>query len=176
MRARKRRAYLSYFHKNAAGEYVYSGSLYAYEGGNRKRALTGLWALLGVAIALTVLGGCIPVPGLTRMWYILIPYVLSVIAICMGLWSLGEITAGGDSLREYVYEKSVKRLKRRMVLASVCAALAFIGERVYAGQTGSFPVAAGLFLGWEAVTAFAGGAGFLVLSAMHSIKSKKAEP
>lgn len=172
MRARKRRAYLSYFHKNAAGEYVYSGALYTYDGENRKRALTGLWACLGVAVALTILGGCIPVPGLTHVWYILIPYVLSVIAICMGLWSLGEITAGGDPLREYVYEKSVKRLKRRLVLAAVCAALSLIGELVYAVQTGRFPVAAGLFLGWEAVTAFAGGVGFLVLSAMHWKKIK----
>lgn len=173
MRARKRRAYLSYFHKNAAGEYVYSGALYAYEGGNRKRALIGLWALLGVATALTLLGGCIPVPGLTHVWYILIPYVLSVIAACMGLWSLGEITAGGEPLREYVYEKSVKRLKHRLILTSVCAILAFAGEFVYAVRASGVSTAAGLFLGWEAVTALTGSTGFLVLSAMHWHKIKE---
>ena len=167
MRVRRRRAYLEYFHKNAAGEYVYSGAVYTYDGENRKRALTGLWACLGVAAALTILGGCVPVPGLTHVWYILIPYVLSVIAVFMALWSLGEIAAGGDPLREYVYEKSVKRLKRRTVETSICSALAFVGELVYCVQTGSLVLAAGLFLGWELVSALASSVSFLVLKTMQ---------
>ena len=169
MRARKRRAYLEYFHKNAAGEYVYAGDHYAYSGtdAERKRALTGLWSCLGAAAALMVLGGCIPVPGLARTWYILIPYVLSVMAVFMGLWSLGELTAGKDPLREYVYERSVKRLRRRSLEVSALAALSLIGELVFAVRTGGFSVSTGLFLGWEAAASLLSGVARLVLSAMH---------
>lgn len=169
MRARKRRAYLEYFHKNAAGEYVYSGGHYTFDGDDkqRKRAITVQWALLGIAAALTILGSFLPVPGLTNAWYVLIPYVLSVILVFMAMWSLGEITAGGEPLREYVYEKSVRCLKRRLLIVSVCAGLSFLGECVYVLQGGVFTAAAGVFLGWEMVAAAAAAVSFVLFSRLR---------
>lgn len=174
MRARKRRAYLEYFHKNAAGEYVYAGDLYEFQGDARirRRALIRLWTCLGAAAALTVLGACIPVPGLTGTWYILIPYVASVIALFAALWSLGEITAGGEPLREYIYEKARKRLRFRMILAAACAVLALVGELVFSLPRG-ITASGGLFLGWEAVSAGTAGLGTFQLSRLHWSKRKE---
>lgn len=169
MRARKRRAYLEYFHKNAAGEYVYAGGLYTFEGGEkaRKCALTVLWTLLGAAAGLTVLGSFLPVPGLTHVWYVLVPYVLSVIAVFADLWSLGEITVGGEPLREYVHDRAVKRLKLRSFLTAVSAGLACLGEGIYLLRDGALTTAAGVFLGWEAATVAAGAAAFVLGSRLR---------
>ena len=175
MRARKRRTYLEYFRKNAAGEYVYAGDFYVFQGDEqtRKRALLRMWTLLGLAAVLTVLGGCIPVPGLTGTWYILCPYVASVIALFAALWSLGELTAGGEPLREYVYEKSKKRLRFRMIFAAVCAVLALGGELIFALPKG-IDVSGALFLGWEGVSAASAGLGVLQLSRLRWSKRNEA--
>ena len=175
MRARKRRAYLEYFHKNAAGEYVYSGGYYTFEGGEtaRKQAITVLWSILGVAAGLTLLGSFLPVPGLTHVWYVLVPYVAAVICVLSSLWSLGEITAGGEPLREYVYDRAVKRFRLRTLLAAVFSGLACLGEGIYLLSGHGFTVAAGVFLGWEAASAAAGAVCFLLFSRLRWHKKQE---
>ncbi len=124
---------MNYFHKNAAGEYIYSGNYYKYatEEKPRKQAMIELWILCGVATAATLMGACIPVPGLSRYAYVLVPYVAAIITACSLLWSLGQLSAGGDPLREYVYKVTVKKLPRRTILTGFFSALTVIGEVIY---------------------------------------------
>lgn len=130
---RKRRAYLDHFTKNAAGEYIYEGDHYTYQdtGKSRKRALTELWLLVGGAAAAILAGGCIPAPGVGNCPYVLVPYVAAIIAVFSCIWSLGQITAGGDPMREYVYHDSVEKLPGRALVTAICAALALAGEVLY---------------------------------------------
>lgn len=136
---RKRRAYLDHFTKNAAGEYVYSGDCYTFQnvGKSRKRALTELWVYFGCAAAAVLAAGCIPAPGVGHCAYVLIPYVASLIAVFSCIWTVGQLTAGGDPMREYVYLDSVEKLPRRSVITAVCELLALVGEFVFLLRNGA---------------------------------------
>ncbi len=130
---RKRRAYLDHFTKTASGEYVYAGGHYIFQntGKSRKRALLELWLLGGGGAFAVLAGGCIPAPGVGNCAYVLIPYVASVIAVFSMLWAVGQLSLGGDPIREYIYRDSVEKLPRRAVITAVCTLLALVGEGIY---------------------------------------------
>lgn len=159
MIGKKRREYLNQFHRTASGEYVYSGEHYTFQsqGKSRRRAMTELWLSCTVAVAAVVAGGCIPAPGVGNCAYVLIPYVAAVIAAVSGIWSLGQLTAGGDPLRAYVYDDTVKKLPLRLILTAVFAGVSCLGEGLFLllnggqGKTG-FAV---LFLVLEAAATLA---------------------
>lgn len=158
---RKRRAYLDHFTKNAAGEYIYEGDHYTFQdtGKSRKRALTELWLLVGCTAAAVLAGGCIPAPGVGNCPYVLVPYVAAIITSFSGIWSLGQITAGGDPMREYVYHDSVEKLPGRALATAACAALALVGEVLFLCLNGgggklAFGLLFLLLMGGSAVAAF----------------------
>ena len=68
-----RKAYLDDFHRNVAGEYIYTGPTRAW-GSPRGRTLRRLWPLALLALAAAVAGGCIPGCGMEQ-------YPLSLIHI-----------------------------------------------------------------------------------------------
>lgn len=153
---RKRRAYLDHFTKTASGEYIYAGALYAFQntGKSRRRTLTELWLCCGGAAAAILAGGCIPAPGVGRCAYVLIPYMLAVIAGGSLIWAVGQMTLGGDPLREYTYRDSVEKLPQRAIATAVCALVALAGEGLYLLLHGGEKLAWGLvFLGLMALSA-----------------------
>lgn len=124
---RGRRAYLDDFQKNAAGEYIYTGKTYAW-GSDRKRSLLRLWLFAGAALCAAVAGGCIPGTGMDGRAYVVLPYVLALIGAFSLCWGVGRLTDGGEPLRGYVYDATVKKLPVRAVLTAVLAGIAFLGE------------------------------------------------
>lgn len=159
----RRSSYLEHFHRNAAGEYIYSGDYYAYATQEipRRRALGELWLYTGLALAAFLTGGCIRVPGLGDCAYVLLPYMGGSIAAGSLIWTMGQLSAGGDPLREYVYQVTVKRLPRRMLIMGAAACLSLVGEGAYlllhggAGRTGLGV----LFMALEALAAVCGALG-----------------
>lgn len=157
MLGKKRRSYLDQFHKSASGEYIYAGDHYAYSTTrkSRKRALAELWLFCGGAAAATLAGGCTPAPGISRCGYVILPYMASLIAAFSLIWTMGQLAAGGDPLRAYVYEVTVKKLPHRAMITAVLSGLTIVGEGIYlvlngaAGRTGF----AALFLLLEAAAA-----------------------
>ncbi len=155
---------MEHFHRNAAGEYIYSGAHYVYATQEipRRRALGELWVYTGLALGAFLAGGCIRVPGLGGCAYVLLPYVAGVIASGSLIWTMGQLSAGGDPLREYVYQVTVKRLPRRMLMMGAAACLSLVGEGVYllsqggAGRTGLGVV----FMLSEALAAVCGALGW----------------
>ena len=132
MSAGRRRGELEEIRRNAAGEYVYTGDLYVYRGSRpRVRALIGLWGLSGGAALAALIAGLLPAPGMTGCWYVPIPYVLTLAAAAGVLWSLGQITSGGDPIRSFVYETATGRLPRRQRVTAALAALTAAGEGIY---------------------------------------------
>lgn len=114
------RAYLNDFERDLTGRYHYRGKLYHYQGTlPRQRALAMLWGCGGASLVLLLAAGCLDGPGLGRCFYVLLPYVAAFVAGVTVCWALGRITAGGDPLREYVYESAAAKLFGRSRVAAL---------------------------------------------------------
>ena len=129
---RGRRDYLNDFRQNAAGEYLYTGEHYAFveQGKSRRRFLIELWLLCGGALIAAVAAGCIPAAGMDSCFYVLIPYVVGLVAAVSLCWGLGRLTAGGDPLRAYVYQETVEKLPGRAALTAAAAGATLIGTAI----------------------------------------------
>lgn len=147
-----RRAYLEDFKPNAAGEYIYYGTHYAWCGG-RKRPLRRLWLLSAAGFCASLVNGCIPGTGMDGRPYVVLPYVAALIGSFSQLWAVGRLSGGGDPLREYVYDATVKKLPLRAILTAVCAGVAILGElagMIFTPFSGKIPFAI-LFMALETV-------------------------
>lgn len=130
---KSRKTALEHYQRNAGGEYIYTGDYMAYveEGKTRKRAMTELWTVgAGIGI-LTVACGCIPAPGTQNTFYVLIPLMISILTAIACLWTLIQITGGGDPMKEYVYRESVQKMQGRFTGAACFAGLTALAELVY---------------------------------------------
>ncbi len=125
---RGRREHLKDFYQDVTGKYVYGGTMYTCDLPKEqyKRLLGTLWLCGGGALAAQILAGCIPAAGMQEGFWVLPFYLGTIISCGMVCWALGELSAGGNPLREYVYAASVEKLPRRcefgMVFSGLCLA------------------------------------------------------
>lgn len=148
---RSRKSALEHYQVNAGGEYVYTGKYLRYQGESRRRALLTLWVICVPMAAAAVACGCIPAPGMVNTFYTLLPLMVELVLAVSCLWSLGQITAGGDPMKEYVYRDSVERLPGRLTATMVFAGLTAGCELLYLIRNGGFGLEMGLVLGLQAV-------------------------
>lgn len=152
---RGRRAYLNDFQSTVNGEYIYAGRVYAFDGTTKDwrrfiGTLMGLGALLAAA---AVTAGSIPAPGTMDCFYVLGPYIASLFSAGSLLWGLCRMAAGGERLREYIYNKTVPQFTPRAMATAICAGCALLGELVFVLLNGAAGLVPGmvLFLLCEAV-------------------------
>ena len=134
-KARGLRAHLNDFQRTASGEYVYTGATYALSentGRSRTSALRQLWYFGGLALALTVVQGCIPAGGMLDCAYVLLPFAAELFSAASVIWALVRLTANPDPIREYVYSAAAEPLPRRGGFTAAFAGLACAGELVFA--------------------------------------------
>lgn len=133
-----KRAYLDAFQKNAEGKYEYKGELYRWQGTGqeRKKALGKLWILCIGMLAALGIAGSVKAPGALNCAYVILPYVAEFVAGISVFWGLCRLSAGGDSLRAYVYQAAVEKIPGRAVVTAIGAAAAFVGEIVFALRNG----------------------------------------
>ncbi|MCC8182312.1 MAG: hypothetical protein LIO45_04970 [Clostridiales bacterium] len=136
-------AHTDEYQRTATGEYVYTGSYYAYQdrGKSRLRAMAELVALWAVSFAATVAAGCIPGTGMEDRAYAVLPYAVQLAASVSLGWGVLRLAAGGDPLRAYVYDETAGRIPRRAVVTAAGCALAALGELLgllLAGEGESF--------------------------------------
>ena len=132
MLGKRRKSELEYYQPNAAGEYMYTGELYAYAGEiPRKRLLAELFTLCGGAAAAVLGAGFLPTQGMTGRWYVPIPYALSLVMIAASIWSLMRLLLAGDPIRQFVYESAARNLPVRTSVAAVLCGLTAAGEGVF---------------------------------------------
>lgn len=140
MREKKkgRRAYLNDFHRNVEGQYEYAGERYEYCGDekSRKRATAGLMGLALLLVALVLGEGCIPVPGLSRTFYVLLPYVMELMGGVSACLAAGSLLVAEYPLREYVYQSTLQKLPFRSGAAALGAGLTLAGETIYLIRNG----------------------------------------
>lgn len=111
------------------GNYGYHGATYAYSSPDKSRRsfLVKLWTAGIIAACCTVAVGCIPAPGMSNSFYVILPYVGEVAFVGSLIWALVRMTAGGDPMRSYVYEATVEKIPGRAVGAMVFGAIGLLG-------------------------------------------------
>lgn len=123
-------SYLHDFEKSQDGGYVYAGKTWHADPAVRRRMLVKLWALQAGMFLAVFLPGFVTTAGLLNTFYVIIPYVFWLISDFALACTLGNMTLGGNPLRNYVYERSVAKYSFRALLplagAAVTAAALFI--------------------------------------------------
>ena len=123
MNRNKRHSKLEYFQRNAAGEYIYTGKHMSYVSTekSRKRLLLELWGLGTAGTICLLLSGFLPLRSFRGCFYVLLPYMIALVAAISCLWTIGELTGGGDPLRQYVHDATVLKLPGRAMVSAVAA-------------------------------------------------------
>ncbi|MCM1038755.1 MAG: hypothetical protein NC434_05475 [Ruminococcus sp.] len=134
---RERRGYLRDFEKKADGGYVYTGPTWRAENAARRRLLIRLWVLQAVMLSAALLPGFVTTAGLLNSFYVILPYVLWALSDIYLAYMLGNMTFGGNPLRDYVYKSSVARYTPWAMAALVGAALTAAGMLVFLIRGGS---------------------------------------
>ena len=128
-----RRAYLSDYVLNAAGEYVYTGAYYiaVAEGKSPERLMRGILGLAVAAFALLAAAGCLSTCTASGAFYVTIPYVLAVVLSAVCIYDSATIIHERCKLTTHSYEKSAQRIKGFLMVAAVCAFVAATGHAVH---------------------------------------------
>ena len=118
---KSRRAYLESFQKNQEGNYEYKGELYVWQGTgqDRRRELARLWGLCIALLGSLAGAGSVDAPGAINCAYVILPYVINLIAGISVCWGLCRLSAGGNPVRAYVWKASVEQIPGRAVFACI---------------------------------------------------------
>lgn len=127
-----RRAYLKYFTPTSDG-YEYTGPVCRCQNPprERKRLLWQQGGCCAVMVVMAVMAGCVPAPGTTNCFYVLLPYLWVLASVVMSCWAFGQLAGGGEPMRRYVYDRSLPKLPVRLGFTMVGTALTLAGETVY---------------------------------------------
>ena len=134
---RGRKSYLRDFEKAADGSYVYKGETWRADSTLRRQLLIKLWALQAVMLLAVLLPGFVTTAGLLNSFYVILPYVFWVISAFYLAYMLGNMTFGGNPLRDYVYKRSVVSYKPCAMAAFAGAFLTALGMSVFLVRGGS---------------------------------------
>lgn len=153
------RAYLNDFKLNEHGKYIYSGALYGYRGEKPLKKLKAeMLALSFLPAACAVLSGCIPAPGMTNCFYVIIPWVLEIAATFSLIWAAVKFMLAKLPLRGYIYESTLAAFKPRCIFNCASCILELIAFCVFVilnGTGGKTAVSLG-FLLLKAISAAGG--------------------
>lgn len=123
--------YLQNFEKSREGGYVYTGELWQADKEERRRTLTRLWLLCAGQLLAVILPGIFTTAGFSGTFYVILPYVFWLLCNGYLAYLLGNITFGGNPMRDYVYERSVARYVPCAGAAAFGAALMALGLFIF---------------------------------------------
>lgn len=151
-----RKAYLNDFKKNEKGEYAYEGTFYEWrkEPEAYKRTLLTLWVLGILTLVCAAGAGFFDAPGAINSFYVIAPYIISLVAAFSVLWGIIRLTEGKTPMRAYIYQASVEKLPVRTLIIMIFAGISLAGELFYLfrhGSEGKLPAILG-FLLFEGLT------------------------
>ena len=104
---------------------------------SRKRLLLELWGLGTAGTICLLLSGFLPLRSFRGCFYVLLPYMIALVAAISCLWTIGELTGGGDPLRQYVLDATVLKLPGRAMVSAVAALACISGEIVSCALNGA---------------------------------------
>lgn len=139
-----RKAYLNDFKKNEKGEYAYEGTLYEWKGEPKAYGHTMklIWSY-GILLIISAAGaGFFDAPGAMNSFYVILPYMTSLVAAFSVLWGIIRLTEGKQPMRAYIYKASVEKLPVRSLIVMIFSGAAMAGELIYVfchGSGGKLP-------------------------------------
>ena len=156
MKTSKRWGYLNDYKKNAAGEYVYTGRVYALGDGKRYRA--ALSALSFGAMCVAVGSGCINAAGLSNTFYVILPFIGEVTGAFALCYNTVRLLAAGKQVKAYVRTALEKYLPPAVWILIVSAAAGLVASPVFLILNGTEgkPFLCGLYLFLKAVNVVLG--------------------
>ena len=104
---------------------------------SRKRLLLELWGLGTAGTICLLLSGFLPLRSFRGCFYVLLPYMIALVAAISCLWTIGELTGGGDPLRQYIHDATVLKLPGRAMVSAVAALACISGEIVSCALNGA---------------------------------------
>ena len=151
MKTSKRWGYLNDYKKNASGEYVYTGRIYAL--GDAKKYRLTLSALTFGAAAAAVGSGCINAAGLSNTFYVILPYVGEIAAAFVLCWQTVKLLAAGRQVKAYVRDSMEKYLPPAALAMTVFPAISLICSALFMILNGTEgkPVQCAVYLAAKAV-------------------------
>lgn len=139
---------------------MWQGAQYIFEGGESayRLSLRKLWAAAAAVGIAALAAGCIPAAGMDRSFYLLLPYMVQLVAAVSVVWTMLRLSRAGSTMRAYIYEETVHKLSFRSRLTEGFAIAVLIGEVIFLVKNGFQGKAAGtvLFVAAE-LMAVAGG-------------------
>ena len=129
--AKRNKSYLHDFRQSSDGSYAYAGETWQADRIVWRRLLVKLWALQAVMLFSAILPGFATTAGLVNTFYVILPYVFWVISDIYLTYLLGNMTFGGNPMRDYIYERSVVRYGFCTALPLVCAVLTAFALAVF---------------------------------------------
>lgn len=132
-RRRGKWARAEHFTKAANGEYVYTGKHFHFtdEKWSYRGTMAVRWILAAVVLAVAVAGGCIPAPGMGGCFYVILPYVGTLLGAVSLMWAVCRMTYWGNPLREYVHQATVRQIPLRGLITGILALCTLVGEIVF---------------------------------------------
>lgn len=134
--ARGRGARAACFSPNDSGGYVYHGPVYRPgkgQGPGWKRTRLFRWSAGILLLALDILSGWIPVPGVGQRTTFSFPIRMDFLVDGMLLWAVGQM-GGKKELREYVYDGFVKKIPGRTAVRAAGRAVTLAGEAFFCSE------------------------------------------
>lgn len=128
---RRKNSYLNDFEKSQDGGYVYVGKTWHADPAVRQRILVELWALQACMLASALFPGFMTTAGLLNTFYVIIPYMFWLISDVVLACTLGNMTFGGNPLRDYIYKRSVAPYRFQTALPLVGAALTALALLIF---------------------------------------------
>lgn len=129
-----RAAKASQFTRGAGGELVYTGRYYTFcsqEKEEYRRSMRTQYTLAAISALAVVAGGVIPVSSLLNTWYVILPYLFTLLGEVSVVWALCRMWHWGNPLREYVYDATVKQLPLRTMLTMILSMCTLCGQIAY---------------------------------------------
>lgn len=120
--------YLNDFEMQENGKYAYAGSSYAFAGTKEelKKAYVKLLVILVLLIASFIAAGFITGGGMKNSFYVILPYIGEAAALFFSAYYTVRLFLKGDTVREYVYNQTAKRMPNAFTIVAFFAAAGLI--------------------------------------------------
>jgi len=130
---KKRKHYLNDFNQAVNGEYIYTGTCYRPQM-DSSRFSTLRVRIIAVSIlsaAFVLAAGLLPAAGSLNCFYVILPFLAVIICCFVKAGKLARLFFTGDTVREYIFLKTVPEIPGWTIAETVASAITLIAETVY---------------------------------------------
>lgn len=128
---KNKRAYLNEFKVNEEGAYQYEGDYYMITAPTFAKDKWQIYGMLGIMIVFGLICGVLPAGGMMNSFYVILPWIISFVAICMACYELLPFRNADQPTRSYVKERIEQKVEVRLMTAVVGNVATAAGEILF---------------------------------------------